>query len=106
MSDGKALKPGRYNSYSNCLATLILATIRHRVLFSALFKIGLVEIALQRLSQKQGIESIGRRYWLYQGRIGNTKVQWHSALSYCMLMDIRAREQAAGLSTGHPSLDG
>jgi hypothetical protein len=67
MSDGEALKLGRYNSWSNCLATLILATIRHRVLFSALFKIGLVKIVLRRLSQKQAIESIGRRYWLYQG---------------------------------------
>jgi len=46
MSDEEALKLGRYYSWGNCLATLILATIRHRVLFSVLFEMGLVEIVL------------------------------------------------------------
>jgi len=67
MSDGEALKLGRDNSCSNCRAMFILATIRHKVLFSARFKLSLVEIVCKGLSQKRAIESIGRRYWLYQG---------------------------------------
>jgi len=38
ISDGKTPKLGRFNSAGNRLATLILATIRHRVLFSTLFE--------------------------------------------------------------------
>jgi hypothetical protein len=58
----KALRLGRRNSYGNCLASLIRAPTRHKVLFSARVKIRLVEIVCPRLSQKRAIESIGRRY--------------------------------------------
>lgn len=51
--------------YALKLATLIHATIRHRALFSALFKASLMESFPWRLSQKQAFESIGQRYWLH-----------------------------------------
>ena len=66
----RAFKLGRYNFSSNCLATLIPATLRHRVVFSAL-----------SLSQKQALGSIGQRYWLYQRPM-------MSALSYCVVVGI------------------
>ena len=80
MSDGQALKFGRYKSDSNCLATLILTTISRRLLFSAFFKIGLLKtVPFEDLARSEGSSPLDEG-------IGDTKVQWCDAPHYYMLV--------------------
>ena len=98
MSDEQALKFGRYNPRSNCLATLIPTTILRRVLLLALLKIGLAEnCTLQRFSQKRALESIERRYCLYQGPMVRCSKRLHAeqrhrsrnSAHFCLLASLK-----------------